>query len=29
MFLALIHMHGDAHFGHWTHWGGLRTHPNA
>jgi len=29
MFLVFVYRHGDAHLGHWTHWGGLRTHPNA
>jgi len=28
-FLVLVYRHGDAHLGHWAHWGGLRTHPNA
>ena len=28
-FLKFGSRHGDAHLGHWTHWGGLRTHPNA
>jgi len=28
-FLVFVYRHGDAHLGHWTHWGGLRTHPNA
>jgi len=29
LFLVFVYRHGDAHLGHWTHWGGLRTHPNA
>jgi len=28
-FLVFFYRHGDAHLSHWTHWGGLRTHPNA
>jgi len=28
-FLVFVYRHGDAHLGHWTHWGGLRTHPTA
>jgi len=28
-FLMFVSRYGDAHLGHWTHWGGLRTHPNA
>jgi len=28
-FLVLVYRHSDAHLGHWTHWGGMRTHPNA
>jgi len=28
-FLMFVFRHGDVHLGHWTHWGGLRTHPNA
>jgi len=28
-FLVLVFRHSDAHLGHWTHWGGMRTHPNA
>jgi len=28
-FLMFVFRHGDAHLGHWTHWSGLRTHPNA
>jgi len=28
-FLVFSYTHGNAHLGHWTHWGGLRTHPNA
>jgi len=28
-FLMFVSRHGDAHLGHWTHWGELRTHPNA
>jgi len=28
-FLMFVSRHGDAHLGHWMHWGGLRTHPNA
>jgi len=28
-FLVFVYRQGDAHLGHWTHWGGLRTHPNA
>jgi len=28
-FLVFVYRHGDAHLGHWTHWGRLRTHPNA
>jgi len=28
-FLVFFYRHGDAHLGHWTHWGELRTHPNA
>jgi len=27
--LVFVYRQGDAHLGHWTHWGGLRTHPNA
>jgi len=26
---VFVYRHGDAHLGLWTHWGGLRTHPNA
>jgi len=28
-FLVFVYRQGDAHLGHWTHLGGLRTHPNA
>jgi len=28
-FFVFVYRHGDAHLCHWTHWGGLRTHPNA
>jgi len=27
--LVFFYRHGDADLGHWTHWGGFRTHPNA
>jgi len=28
-FLMFVSRHGAAHLGHWTQWGGLRTHPYA